>query len=336
VILISLRSRCLFTRLLSVVTGALTLLAAGSACAQQPEWPARAITLIVPYSAGGSLDATTRLIAQKLAERLHQQVLVENVTGAGGGVGFAKAMQAAPDGSTFLVAGDAPLNPAAPPGGPYYKHDVLKELQPVVLVNTAPMVLVAHPSVPANNLGELVALARKQPGKLSYATSGIGTLPHLATEMIKQVAQFHMVHIPYRGGAQIANDVAGNQVDLAMLIAASAAPFVQSKSLKPIAVTGARRLALLPDVPAAAETPGFKGFDVVSWAGIYAPPKTPPAVIARLNHEVDEVLKSDAVRDKLAQQGALAGGGTPAAFASFIEQDRARIGKVLQVISLRE
>jgi tripartite-type tricarboxylate transporter receptor subunit TctC len=329
------RRRLFSCCLLPALVSSVAALAAGNAIAQA-DWPARPITLIVPYSAGGSLDATTRLIAQKLAERLNQQVLVENVTGAGGGLGFAKVIQSSPDGSIFLVAGDSPLNPVAPPGGPYYKHDVLKELQPVVLVNTAPMVLVAHPSLPANNLGELVALARKQPGKLSYATSGIGTLPHLATEMIKQVAQIHMVHIPYRGGSQIANDVAGNQVDLAMLIAASAAPFVQAKTLKPIAVTGARRLALLPDVPAAAETPGFKGFEVVSWAGIYAPPKTPAAVIAKLNHEIDEILKTDAVRDKLAQQGALAGGGAPAAFASFIEQDRARIGKVLQVTSLRE
>jgi tripartite-type tricarboxylate transporter receptor subunit TctC len=327
--------RRVVVRSLAAAAGGLGLLATGGAFAQS-EWPTRPITLIVPYSAGGSLDATTRLIAQKLAERLNQQVLIENVTGAGGGLGFAKALQSPADGSTFLVAGDSPLNPAAPPGGPYYKHDVLKELQPVVLVNTAPMVLVAHPSLPANNLGELVALARKQPGKLSYATSGIGTLPHLATEMIKQAAQFHMVHIPYRGGAQIANDVAGNQVDLAMLIAASAAPFVQSKALKPITVTGAQRLALLPDVPAAAETPGFKGFEVVSWAGIYAPAKTPPAVVAKLSREVDEILKIGAVRDKLAQQGALAGGGTPAAFVSFIEQDRARIGKVLKVTSMRE
>jgi tripartite-type tricarboxylate transporter receptor subunit TctC len=314
---------------------AVGLQAAGRAFAQG-EWPTRPITLIVPYSAGGSLDATTRLLAQKLAERLNVQVLVENVTGAGGGLGFAKALQSPADGSVFLVAGDAPLDPNAPKGGPYYKHDVLKELQPVVLVNTAPMVLVAHPSLPANNLGELVALARKQPGKLSYATSGVGTLPHLATEMIKQTAQIHMMHIPYRGGAQIANDVAGNQVELAMLIAASAAPFVQNKAVKAIAVTGARRLALLPDVPAAAELSVFKGFEVVSWAGIYAPAKTPPAVVAKLNREVDAVLKSDDVRAKLAQQGALPGGGAPAAFVSFIEQDRARIGQVLKVISLRE
>ncbi|NML44138.1 tripartite tricarboxylate transporter substrate binding protein [Ramlibacter sp. G-1-2-2] len=302
----------------------------------QADWPNHPITLIVPFSAGGSLDGTTRLLAQKLGERLKQQVIVENVSGGGGEVGFIKTIQARPDGYTFLVAGDSPLNPAAPQGGPYYRHDVFKELQPVVLVNTAPMVLVAHPSLPANNLGELVALARKQPGKLTYATSGIGTLPHLATEMLKQQAQIHMVHIPYRGGSQIATDVAGHQVDLAMLIAASAAPFVQSKSLKPIAVTGAHRLPLMPDVPAAAETPGFKGFEVVSWAGIYAPAKTPPAIADRLAREVDAVMKTADVRDKLALQGAVAGGGTPAAFSAFVQQDRARINKVLQGISLKE
>lgn len=327
----TLTRRNMIASLTAIVLGGSAL-----AAAAQPAWPTRPVTLVVPYSAGGSLDATTRLVAQKLSERLNQQVLVENVTGAGGSLGFAKVMQAAPDGTTFLMAGDAPLNPNAPPGGPTYKVDVLKELQPVVLVNTAPMVLVAQPALPANSLAELIALAKKQPGKLSYATSGIGTLPHLATEMIKQVAQIHMVHIPYRGGSQIANDVAGNQVELAMLIAASAAPYVQGKTVKALAVTSDRRLALLPDVPAAAETPGFKGFNVVSWAGLYAPAKTPAAVVSRMNHEVDEVLKTAAVRETLAKAGALAGGGSPAAFASFIQQDRAKIAKVLQVTSLRE
>lgn len=323
--------RALVSSMIAVVLGS-----AAFAASAQADWPAKPIKLIVPYSAGGSLDSTTRLVAQKLSERLGQQVLVENVTGAGGGIGFAKVIQSAPDGYTFLMAGDSPLDPSAPAGGSPYKHDVLKELQPVVLVNTAPMVLVSRPSLAVNSLGELVAMAKKQPGKLSYATSGIGTLPHLATEMIKQAAQFHMVHIPYRGGAQIANDVAGSQVDLAMLVAASAAPFVQAKTLKAIAVTGERRLPLLPDVPAASETPALKGFSIVSWAGLYAPAKTPAAAITRLNREIDEILKTDAVREALAKQGALAGGGTPTAFVSFIQQDRAKIGKVLQVTPLRD
>jgi tripartite-type tricarboxylate transporter receptor subunit TctC len=154
--------------------------------------------------------------------------------------------------------------------------------------------------------------------------------------MLKNVGQVHMVHIPYRGGSQIANDVAGKQVELAMLIAASAAPFVQAKTLKPIAVTGDRRLPLLPDVPAAAETPAFKGFSVVSWAGLYAPAGTPAAAITRMNHEVDEILKTEAVRATLAKAGALPGGGAPAAFVNFIQQDRAKIGKVLQYTKLKE
>jgi tripartite-type tricarboxylate transporter receptor subunit TctC len=300
----------------------------------QGAWPSRPVTTVVPYAAGGSLDATTRLLAQHLAGRLGQQVLVENVTGAGGLLGMTKVMQAAPDGHTFLVAGDAPLNNAPGADGSYYKHDVLRELQPVSLVNTAPMVLVAHPSIEANTLGELVALARRQPGKLSYATSGVGTLPHLATEMLKQAARIHLVHIPYRGGAQIANDVAGKQVELAMLIAASAAPSIEGKTLKALAVTSAKRSALMLNVPAAAETRGFEGFDVASWAGVYAPVRTPAAVVDGMNRAIDEVLKLDVVRERLAQAGAVPGGGTPSAFAAFITADRAKVNRVLKDVKL--
>jgi tripartite-type tricarboxylate transporter receptor subunit TctC len=214
--------------------------------------------------------------------------------------------------------------------------DVLNELQPVVLVNTAPMVLVAHPSLPAGNLNELVALGKARAGKLSYATSGVGTLPHLATEMIKRAGGFDMVHIPYRGGAQIGNDVAGNQVDLAMMVAASARPLIQTKAVKAIVVTGRQRLDIFPATPAAPETPAFEGVSLVSWAGLYAPHKTPAAVIARLNREVDEVLKDPAVRERMAAAGMLPGGGPPSAFGSFIQQDRETVGKILQSVSLRD
>jgi len=319
----------------SIMGGALAAAAMGPVQAQ-PAWPAaRSITIIVPYSAGGSLDATTRLVAQRLAERLGQAVVVENVTGAGGAIGFQKALQAAPDGYTLLMAGDSPFTPGQENSATPYKYDVLKDLVPVVLVNTAPMVLVAHPSVPAQNLNELIALARRQPGRLNYATSGIGTIPHLATEMIKHQAQVHMVHIPYRGASQIANDVAGHQVDLAMLVSASAAPHIQSRTLKALAVTGDARLPILRDVPAVAETPGFKGFNVVSWAGLYAPAGTPAAVVQHLNQAVDEVLRMEAVRGKLAESGVIARGGPPSAFVSFIERDRAQTLRVLKVTSLK-
>lgn len=302
----------------------------------QAAWPtARSISIIVPFGAGGSLDATTRLIGQRLAEKLGQSVVIDNATGAGGVVGIGKAIAAAADGYNLLMAGDSPFVSPVVAGQSPYRFDMLKDLVPVVLVNTAPMVLVAHPSVPANNLAELLAYAKKNPGRLNYASSGIGTIPHLAMEMVKTKAGVHMVHIPYRGGAQIADDVAGKQVDLAMMISASALPHVQSKVVKAIAVTGDARLASLPDVPTVAEASGFGGFNVVSWAGLYAPAKTPEAVVQRLAQEVSDVLKLEAVRGKLLEQAVVPRGGTPAVFAAFITQDRAQFTRVLQTVSLQ-
>jgi tripartite-type tricarboxylate transporter receptor subunit TctC len=302
----------------------------------QPAWPNKTITIIVPYSAGGSLDTTTRLMAQKLSERIGQSVLVENVTGAGGSIGIMKAIQANADGYTLLMAGDAPLNTSTAQGAPIYKHDMLKELTPIALVNTAPMVLVANPSLKANNMAELIALAKSKPGSLNYASSGVGTVPHLATEMVKQATGIRMVHIPYRGGTQIANDVVGNQIDLAMLINASAAPYIKAKSIKPIAVTSDKRISSLPDVPSVAETKGMEGFNVVSWAGLYAPANLPTAIAVKLSFDIDEILKTEAVKNRFTDFGAVPGGGTSAAFVNFIERDRARFAQILKTVSIKE
>lgn len=304
--------------------------------AAQTAWPrSKPISIIVPFGAGGSLDGTTRVVAQQLATRLGQSVTVDNATGAGGTVGIGKGIAAAPDGYTFLMAGDAPLVPGGP-GQSSYRFDVLRELMPVSLVNTAPMVLVAHPSVPANNFDELVAHIRRNPGRLNYASSGVGTLPHLAMEMVKRKAGLHIVHIPYRGGAQIANDVAGKQVELAMLITASALPSLRSGAFKALAVTGSSRLAALPQVPAISESAVFKGYNVVSWAGLYAPANTPADIVQRMSQELGEVLKMDAVRGRLAEQSIFTQGSTPAGFVQFIEQDRAQVKDILQVLSLKE
>ena len=304
--------------------------------AAQTAWPrAKPISIIVPFGAGGSLDGTTRLVAQALASRLGQSVTVENATGAGGTVGIQKAIAAAPDGYSFLMAGDAPLVPGGP-GQSSYRFDMLRDMIPVSLVNTAPMVLVAHPSIPANNFAELVPYVRRSPGKLNYASSGVGTLPHLAMEMVKRKAGLHIVHIPYRGGAQIANDVAGNQVELAMLITASAIPFLKSGAIKALAVTGANRIAALPQVPAIGEMATMRGFNVVSWAGLYAPANTPTDVVQRVSQELAELLKTEAVRGRLAEQSIFAQGSTPAGFAQFITQDRAQVQQILQTLSLKE
>jgi len=212
----------------------------------------------VPFTAGGSVDVTARMVADKLSEKLRQSVVVDNVGGAGGTVGVGKAVQAAPDGYTLVMGVDSAIAIAPYANPKAVRYNVARDLVPVGLVNTAPMVVVARPDFPASNLAETIALAKKEPGRLSYATSGVGTVLHLGMELIKQRGQFHAVHVPYRGGAQIATDVMGGQVDLAMLVSVSAAPHVQAGKLKGIAVTGPARLAILPKVPTVAETPGFK------------------------------------------------------------------------------
>ncbi|MDN8613947.1 Bug family tripartite tricarboxylate transporter substrate binding protein [Variovorax ginsengisoli] len=309
---------------------------AGAASAQ-PSWPgAKPITLIVPYSAGGSVDFTARLVANKLAERLKQSVVIENVTGAGGAIGVAKAVNAAPDGYTLVAGPDSAIaigrliNPAA------FKFDPLKDLAPVGMLNTAPMVLVARPGLPVKDFGDFVKLAKASPGKFNYATSGVGTVLQLAMELLKERTGIFVTHVPYRGGAQIATDVIGNQVDLAMLVSTSAIPHVTGNRLKALGVTGSQRLEALPQVPAFGEMPGLKGFDMVSWTGIFAPANTPAPIVSRLNQELNAVLKDPEVRAKLQEQGALPGSGSPEDLGRFVKSEYARNQKIVQAANIKE
>ncbi|CAM4273908.1 tripartite tricarboxylate transporter substrate binding protein [Comamonas aquatilis] len=301
--------------------------------AAEPAWPAaRPIILTVPFSAGGSVDVTARLIAQKLGERLHQSVVIDNVAGAGGALGVNKGVHAAADGYNLIMGADSPIaiaklvNPAA------VRYDALKDLAPVAMVNTAPMILVARANLPANNLQELTALAQKQPDKISYATSGIGTILHLAMARISDRAQMKLVHVPYRGGGQIVTDVVGGQVDLAMLISVTAMPQIQSGKLKALAVTSAARLPELPNVPTVAETAALKGYQMVSWAGIFAPARTPAPIIGKLNQELNAVLASPEVKAKLAEQGAVAASGKDSAadFGQFVRKEQARYAEIVK------
>ncbi len=303
----------------------------------QPAWPAaKPITLIVPFGAGGNVDVTARLIGQKLGERLKQSVVIENAVGAGGAIGTEKAVRAAPDGYTFLLGADSPVaiaklvNPAA------VRYDGLKDLAPVGLVTTAPMVIIARPDLPANTLAEVIKLAREKPGQLSYGTSGVGSILQLAMETIKTESKTFMVHVPYRGGAQIVTDVIGKQLDLAVVISVTGTPHILGKRVKGIAVTDDKRVPSLPGVPTVAETPGFKGFDMVSWTGIFAPAQTPPAIVERLNRELMEVLRADDVRAKLAEGGATGGSGSAADFARFVQKEQARYVAVVKAANIRE
>jgi len=319
------------------------LLLAATLCAALPTvalaqaWPtAKPITLIVPYTAGGSVDVNARLVAQRLGERLKQSVIIENLSGAGGAIGVAKAVNATPDGYTLVVGPDSAIaigklvNPTA------FRFDPLKDLAPVGLLNTAPMVLVARPGLEAQTFSDFVKLAKAKPGKYNYATSGVGTVLQLAMELLKERSGIFVTHVPYRGGAQIATDVIGDQVDLAMLVSTSAIPHVNGKRLKALGITSSKRLPTLPNVPTFDEMPGLKGFDMVSWTGIFAPAKTPPAVVAQINQELNAVLQEEGVRTKLTEQGALPGSGTPESFGKFVQAEYARNQKIVQTANIKE
>ncbi|MDA7415083.1 tripartite tricarboxylate transporter substrate binding protein [Xenophilus arseniciresistens] len=324
-------------KLRPITLAALLVTALPGAVLAQAAWPAgKPITLIVPYSAGGSVDFNARLVATRLGERLKQSVVVENVAGAGGVIGVARAAAAAPDGYTLVAGPDSVMaigrliNPAA------FKFDPLKDLAPVGMLNTAPMVLVARPGLPAQNWAEFVKLAKAAPGKYNYATSGVGTVLQLAMELIKQREGLFITHVPYRGGAQIATDVIGNQIDLAMLVSTSAIPHVAGGRLKALGVTGSERLQALPQVPAFGEMPGLKGYSMLSWTGIFAPARTPAPVLQRLNEELNAVLKEPEVRAKLLEQGAQPGSGSAEDLGRFVQAEAARNQKIVQAANIKE
>ena len=303
----------------------------------QPAWPsAKPITLIVPYTAGGSVDYNARLVAQRLSERLKQTVLIDNIGGAGGAVGLAKAAGAAPDGYTLVAGTDSAMAIGKLVNPPAYHFDPLQAFTPVAMLNTAPLVLVAGPRMPAKTYGEFVQLAKAKPGQLTYATSGIGTILQLAMELLKEHSGIYVTHVPYRGGGQIATDVIGGQVDVAMLVSTTAVPQVASGRMHALGVTSAQRLASLPNVPALGELPGLKGYEMVSWTGLFAPAGTPPAVVRRLNEELGAVLKDPDIVAKFREQGAVPGAGSADDLGRFVRAESVRYGRIVRAANIKE
>ncbi|MBK6009185.1 tripartite tricarboxylate transporter substrate binding protein [Ramlibacter ginsenosidimutans] len=303
----------------------------------QAGWPAaKPITLVVPYTAGGSVDYNARLVAQRLSQRLKQTVLIDNIGGAGGAVGLAKAAAAAPDGYTLVAGTDSAIaigklvNPAA------YRFDPLQALTPVAMLNTAPLVLVAGPKMPARTYADFVQLAKAKPGQLTYATSGVGTVLQLAMELLKERSAIYVTHVPYRGGGQIATDVIGGQVDVAMLVSTTAVPQVLGGRMRALGVTGPARLDSLPNVPAFSEMPGLKGHVMVSWTGIFAPTGTPPAIVHRLNEELNAVLQEPEVRARFGEQGALPGSGSAEDLGRFVQAEHARYREIVRKANIKE
>jgi tripartite-type tricarboxylate transporter receptor subunit TctC len=300
-------------------------------------WPAaRPITLIVPFTPGGNVDFAGRVLATRLQEKLKQSVIVENVAGAGGIVGAQRAIQAAPDGYTLLVGVDSPISIARFVTPSAVRYDSLRDLAPIGMLNAAPMIIVARPGLSADSVADLLKLARAQPGKLSYGTSGVGTVLHLAMERVKTLAGIDILHVPYKGGAPIVTDLIGNQVDLAMLVTVATLPQVKSGKIKAIAVTTPQRVPQAPEIPALAESAEFKGFDMVAWTGLFAPAKTPAPIVERLNRELNDALGSPDVGGKFEEQGALLRRFMPAEFAEFLRKEQADYAEIVKAAGIKE
>ena len=288
--------------------------------AQDPaaNYPSKQIRLVVGFAPGGATDIVARLMAQKLQEAWGQPVVVDNKPGGGSNIGSDFVAKAAPDGYTLLLGTIAnATNMSMYKNMPY---DTLRDFAPVTQTISAPSVLVVSPGVPANNLKELIALAKAQPGKLTYASSGAGGSPHLAGELLKMRAGIDIVHVAYKGAAPALVDVVSGTVTMGFKTALSAIPYMQNGKLKPIAVAANKRLPAIPNVPTMAEA-GQPDFEVSSWNGILAPAKTPPAIIAKLHRELVRILQLEDVKKNFAAQAAEPVGNTPEQFRAYIQAE---------------
>ncbi|MBS0509440.1 MAG: tripartite tricarboxylate transporter substrate binding protein [Proteobacteria bacterium] len=298
--------------------GALAALAAPGALAQS--YPAKPITMVVPFPPGGPTDMVARLLAQKLSEQMGQPVVVDNKPGANGNIGGLQVSRAPADGHTLLYnTSSITLSPAL------YKsmqYDVLRDLAPVVLTAVVPLALVVNPAVPANNVQEFVAYAKANPGKLSYGSAGNGNVTHLAAYQFARAQGIEATHVPYRGSAPADVDLAAGQIQFMTDTINSVMAFVKDKRMKLLAVTTARRMSLFPDVPTLAETV-MPGFEAGAWQGVMVPAGTPAAVVQRLNAEINKALQSADVRDKLAVQGAEPLGSTPEEYGTYVRKELA-------------
>lgn len=307
------------------------LCAAGAVHAQA--WPAKPIHLVVPFTPGGSSDILGRAIAQKLQQAWGQPVVIDNVPGAGGSLGADRVAKAAPDGYTLLMGhiGNLAVAPAIYPRLPY---DPLKHFAPVAWVANVPNVLAVHPSVPAQTLPELMALAKARPGQLNYGTGGNGSAAHLATEYLKMESKTFMVHVPYRGTAPAVTDLIAGQIQLVFTGGPAVIPFVKSGQLRALAVSSRKRLEVLPNVPTVAES-GYKDFEADQWYGVVAPAGTPQDIVRKLNTQINQALASAELKTRLQAEGAIAMPSTPEAFGAMIAREIARWKPVVQAGNIK-
>jgi len=300
-------------------------LAAGASPAQ--DYPTRPVRMVVPFSPGGSTDTLARIVGQKLTERSRQPVIIENRAGAGGHIGAEQVAKSAPDGYTLLLGGV----PHAISASLYSKlpYDLARDLAAIAEVASFPSAIVLHPSLPANSVKELIALARARPGQLSFGSAGIGSPNHLSLELFQAMAGVRMVHVPYKGSGQLVGDLLAGQVQLASMGLPVAVPHVQSSKLRAIAVTGAARSPLLPEVPTVSEA-GLPGFEVTSWYGVFGPAGLPADIVVKLNSEIGSAVTAPDVKERLAALGAEPSVKAPDQFARYVRQEITKWAKVVK------
>ncbi|MFS8144793.1 Bug family tripartite tricarboxylate transporter substrate binding protein [Rhizobium sp. BR 249] len=292
------------------------------------DFPDRAITMVVPFAAGGSTDVVARIVAQKMSEDLGQQVIVQNVAGAGGNLGAGNVARADADGYTILMGTVAThaLNPLILKSTPY---DPEKDFAPVSLLVVVPNVLVVNPELPAKTVPELIALLKAEPDKYSYASSGNGTPLHLSGELFKSMAGVSMQHIPYKGAGPALNDVIGNQVPIMFDNLPSSSSHIKAGTLRALAVTTAERAPSFPDLPTIAES-GIPGYETYTWNALFAPANTPSEVVTRLNASANKALKDPAVAERMKEFSATIVGSTPEELAAHVKAELAKWGPVVK------
>ena len=307
------------------------------ASAQTPAaWPAaKPISVVVPFAAGGAVDYAARMVVNKLGERLGQSMVIDNVAGAGGVVGTAKVARATPDGYTLLVAPDSTIVIAPLVTPDAVKYDPLKDLVPVGLINITPLILVASPGLPVNNFAELLRYARANPGKLNYASPGVGNLLHVAMEALLQQAGIKIVHGPYKSTPQIISDLIGNQIELALLVPSTGLPHIKGGKIKALGLTVNERLTASPEIPPLSDSPELKGYYVTTSIGMFVPAKTSPAIVERLNRELNAVLSSPEVRKPFEEQAATIGKGSGADYAEFLRKELVRNAVVVKAANIK-
>ncbi len=315
----------------AVVTATATVFFGATHFATAQNYPARPIRLIVPQSAGGSTDLVARPLAQQLADAFQQSVVVDNRPGAGSIIGTDLVAKAAPDGYTLLaVAASVTMSPSL------YKlpFDPVRDLAPISQLTSLPNILVVHPSLPVTTVREFIALAKARPGQLNFGSSGVATGTHLSMELLMYMTGIKLVHIPYKGGSLNVNALIGGETQVNFSTISTALPHVKTGRLRALAVSSAKRVAAVPDVPTIAES-GVKGYDYTSWIGLLAPAKTPPAVIARLNAEAVKAIHNPDIKAMLAVEASEPVGSSPAEFDAVMKAEVARWKKVVAAAGIK-